>query len=335
MQFYSPKKVLSYNALFNFVLGARGFGKTYGFKKYCLLKCIAEKRKFIYLRRYKTEINSKKMQSFFNDINYEFDNKLKCDKNIFYYNNEQIGMALPLSTYISNKSIVLNEYDFIIFDEFIIDKGNYHYLSKEVETFLEFYFTVARFDNKGHFRDVKVFFLANALSQVNPYFTYFNITIPDNFTGIKRINSQIVLEMCESDLYFEEMKKTKAYKLIEGTQYEEYAFENDFLRDNYEFIEKKSKNAKYWFSMCYDNNNLGVWIDYTQGLIYVSKQVDTKYYINYTFTVNDHKPNALLINSCRNDEQIKRFRFAFENGLVRFDSLQTKYLCYNINRLFI
>ena len=57
------KNTLSYNALFNFVVGSRGCGKTYGFKKWAAEDFIKNGNQFIYIRRYKTEMNKKATMS--------------------------------------------------------------------------------------------------------------------------------------------------------------------------------------------------------------------------------------------------------------------------------
>ena len=82
------------------------------------------------------------------------------------------GFVLPLSVANILKSTSFNKVSTIIFDEFIIDKGCYRYLANEVEQFLDMVETIARL------RDVRVLFLGNAISVTNPYFTYFNLTLP-------------------------------------------------------------------------------------------------------------------------------------------------------------
>ncbi len=56
----------------------------------------------------------------------------------------------------------------------MIDKGSYHYLQNEVTQLLDVIETVARL------RDIRVIFLGNAISITNPYFTYFNLSLPYN-----------------------------------------------------------------------------------------------------------------------------------------------------------
>ena len=70
LEFYNFSEVLSQNAVYNFIIGGRGLGKTYGAKKHVIKKFLRHGEQFIYLRRYKTEMGAK--SSFFADIMEEF-----------------------------------------------------------------------------------------------------------------------------------------------------------------------------------------------------------------------------------------------------------------------
>ena len=64
--YYSRNDILSYNALFNFVVGERGTGKTYQFKDWAISDFINKRNQFVYVRRYKTEF--KDIDNFFDDM---------------------------------------------------------------------------------------------------------------------------------------------------------------------------------------------------------------------------------------------------------------------------
>ena len=55
LSYYDYGPVLSRNAVFNMIMGARGLGKTYGAKKLVIKEFINHGNQFIYLRRYKEE----------------------------------------------------------------------------------------------------------------------------------------------------------------------------------------------------------------------------------------------------------------------------------------
>ena len=336
--FYDPTPVLSRNSLFNFILGARGIGKTYAFKKYCIEQAIKKGKQFIYLRRYKTEIAGKKIATFFNDLSEEqcpYKSDLSVKNGVFYYKEEVIGMALPLSTYISNKSVVLNKVYNIMFDEFIIDKGAYHYLPNEVETFLEFYFTIARFDNEGKMRNVRVFFLANAMSSTNPYFVYWNVRCKPGEFGIRKIKDQILVEINSNEAYTDAIKQTNAYSVIEGTAYADYAFSSTFLRDNYNLIGEKPEKMRYFFTLFYESDKaLGVYWDVLTGMLYISDKANYEYPTKFSVSLDAHQMNVLYIKKLKSTPIVSYFLKSFNLGNVAFDSLKTKELCLGVAQLF-
>ena len=177
--FYSYDKILSYNAMINVLIGERGVGKTYGAKVFALNRFLKKGEQFVYLRRYKSEltesVGSEKKQKFFNQVMQEFpDQELKNTSSTLLCDNKICGYAMPLSTAHILKSASYDKVKTIIFDEFIIDKGVYHYLSNEVDQFLDLLETV------GRLRNIRIFMLGNAISSTNPYFVYFNLSLPYN-----------------------------------------------------------------------------------------------------------------------------------------------------------
>ena len=212
--YYEIGKALSYNCLFNFIVGMRGVGKTYAFKRWAIQDFLKNKNEFIYIRRYKTEVTAQRLKSFFDDIQPEFPNvAFKVKGNMFYINDEYAGQAQALSTGKILKSIPFPKVSKICFDEFILDKGVYHYLQDEVTNFLELYSTIARL------RDVIVFFLSNAYTISNPYFDYFNIVPPYGNKTIKRINNEILVEVIKNEEYTNAAMKTRFGSIINGTAY--------------------------------------------------------------------------------------------------------------------
>ena len=233
---YDYSKALSYNAMFNFIIGERGVGKTFGAKKYAINRFLKKGEQFVYLRRYKTELKEScgdtgkffgAIQEYFPDHEFSVHgHTLKCGK-------RTMGYALALSVANILKSTSFNKVGTIIFDEFILDKGSYHYLQNEVEQLLDIVETVARL------RDIRVFFLGNAISITNPYFTYFNLTLPYK-SDIKTFKDGLILVNYIKNIEYREMKhQTRFGKLIAGTDYAKYAIDNEFLRDSKTFIKKK------------------------------------------------------------------------------------------------
>lgn len=322
--FWQIYKPLSYNALFNYICGPRGAGKTYGAKDYGIKHFIKTGKEFIYLRRYSKEL--KKVNTFFDDIRDDYpDRKLDVKNGCFYCDGELCGHSKILSTSKIDKSTPFPNVDLIFFDEFIIDKGVYHYLPNEVEYFLEFYETVARL------RDVQVFFLSNAITITNPYFLYFDVKLPYGKDIHKR--GEILIQYFVNK-YLQKLKKESRFgSIIAGTDYGNYAINNEFLRDNDSFIEKKSGNCCFLFAFTYMDNTFGVWQNIKAGKMYVSFDYDKTRDIMYALTKQDHTPNTLLLTNIKNSVLFKRFLTQYSLGNVYFESQKIKNICYEVIKL--
>ena len=318
--YYDYTKVLSYSAMLNFILGERGVGKSYGAKKMAIKKYLKKNRKFIYLRRYDTELKkSLKDNEFFKDIAIDPDFKdlklyVKGDK--FMLDNKVIGYAIPLSKASIYKSVPFPDVDIIIFDEFIIDNGTYHYLPDEPEKLLDFMETV------GRLRDIQVFLLGNAISIANPYFDYFNISLPYN-SDIKTYKDGIILiNYIKNEAYRKVKHKSKFGKLIENTKYSEYAIDNAFLKDNNNFIKKKTAEAKFFFKIILNKHDYGVWIDYNTSEMFISKAVNNTTLIQITFDYKDHNEKTILLKT--RSVFFQNLITHYDNGLLFFENQQIK-----------
>ncbi|MBR2881340.1 MAG: phage DNA encapsidation protein, partial [Prevotella sp.] len=95
-------RTLSYNALWNFILGMRGGGKTYGTLKYAIEQYLKNKKKgikwqFMYVRRMKTELEKLTIMRggrLFKAVEKEFPEcTFKAESNTLYCDGEIIGYA--------------------------------------------------------------------------------------------------------------------------------------------------------------------------------------------------------------------------------------------------
>lgn len=314
---------LSYNRLFNFIVGARGVGKTYGAKRWAINDFLKNGNQFVYVRRYKEEF--KKISKFFADIQDEFSkHELKVVPPNFVIDGKVAGTYIALSTSKIEKSTPYPSVTKIIFDEFILDKGFHHYFPDEVTNFLELYSTVARS------RDVKVYFLSNALSITNPYFLYFDLKLPYG----KSISTKddILLECVQDSEYENMMAQTRFGKLIAGTPYADYAIKNEFLRDDKNFIMKKTSSSSCLFGLKYKDEIFGVWSDYKAGLMFVSNDIDPSCSLVYSTTLDDHSPNTMLMKGHKS-RLIEIFIRCYKEGVVRFETINIKNMCNDIIKM--
>ena len=314
--FYDFHKLLSHNALFNFIIGNRGAGKTYGFKKWAIKTFLKTGAQFIYLRRYKTEFDD--FKNFFNDIAHEFpDVEFTVKGKLLYINGELAGYGIALSTALTKKSVSYHLVDKIGFDEFVIDKGHIHYLNSEVNMFLEFYETVARLRD-----NVRTVFMSNAVSVVNPYFLYWNVK-PKPTKRFTKFGHMLI-EFVKNQDFVDAKYKTRFGQIIKNTKYGDYAVENVFLKDNMCFVEKKQGTSRFEFTIFYEGHSYGFWTDYKLGLCYVSNDYDPSSSLHFAITDQEHKPNLMLIKSANRSHLLSGAIKAYNGGWLRFEDMSIK-----------
>lgn len=346
--FWDIKRTLTHNSLINIILGNRGGGKTFGAKELCIDNFIKKGEQFGYIRRYKDDLKEP-MQQFFKDIEYKYpDYEFKTDNKYLYIrlktenDNEKwtdkdiAGYGFILSTANNKKSISYPRITTLVYDEFLLDKGNQRFLPNEPVALLNLYETIAR-PGTPHPR-VVLFMLANALTITNPYFLYWDLKMPtkkdkNNKWIWKHPTRPILVEDVKNEKFIDTKKNTEFGKLIEGTTYSGYSIDNKFLLDNDTFVEKRSPKAKFYFTFIYLEHTLGVWIDRDEGKLYVSKDIDPSYPLVYSITLKDHKPNTMLIKNKSRNGHFKIFLENYQLGNVYFESINIKNITYEVIKM--
>lgn len=320
--YYNPNKMLSYNRILNFVIGARGIGKSFAMKEYPIKRFVRHGEQFIYVRRYKPEL--KKVGNYFDDVAFKFPkNELKVKGRNFIIDGKQAGWAIPLSAWQSEKSNAYPNVTTIVFDEFIREKDNSHYLPNEVEALLNLMDTVFR--NRDNVRCVC---MSNAVTVVNPYFLYFDL-VPD---VTKRFNAyrDILIEIPDSRDFSAERRKTRFGSLIENTEYGEMSLDNKFVNDSTVFIEKRTKESRFQFTIIYQGMTMGIWVDVDKGLMFMSNDHDPSSRHTFALSTDDLNENTLLMTSWRKNFYLNKLVSAFKNGFLRFDNQVLRNLGYEM-----
>ena len=233
MSYYNYDKIRSYNALMNIIMTNRGFGKTYGFKDMAIKNYLKNGKQFMYIRRYKTDISKEKIELFFSDIQEKYpSHKFQVKGKNAYCDGKLMGYFVALSTSLNLKSVPFPNVTLMCYDEFVIGGGSQQYIKGEVTIFAELMSTVIRKRN-----DCRVFLLANNISMVNPYFSYFDLKPKPNERFTLAKDGELVLEISTSEDFIQEMKLTKFGKLFKDTHYSDYAIDNKSLLDSNTFIE--------------------------------------------------------------------------------------------------
>ena len=324
INWFTPNRLLTYNCLFNFVVGDRGGGKTFGSLEFCIAQYIKNGREFIYLRRYETELEDA-LPTLFHALIAE--NKFKgvdlyAKGNRLYCNKKVMGYAVALSTSMKRKSVNYSNVHYIIFDEFMLDgSGSNRYLgsgTKEVTVFENFYETVDRLRDQ-----TRVLFLANAFSMVNPYFVSYQIRLKPPYKTYNKLG-HIMVCMWRDAGYREAKQQTRFYDIVKDTEFAEHAYANKFYLDSEHFIKKKDPNAEFHFAMTYLGKTYGVWVDWSKGVYYVSTKLGSlNEYNTISLSLDDNRPNNINIRRVRNMPFMQAFRKAVDENSVFYDNLET------------
>lgn len=325
--FYNYSKLLSYNGTYNLLIGNRGKGKTFGIKKKGIKDGITKGDQFIYVRRYKEELAIAR-QTFFDDIkeffpDYDFrvngrfaqwspisDNGVK--------NREwfTIGIFVALSQAQNYKSASFPNVKTIIFDEFIIEKGNATYIVNEVDKFNNFYSTVDRWKDK-----TRVFFLANSVSAMNPYFIEWKITPTEGDEFIIKKNGFLVCHIADNNDFNQEVYHTAFGQFIKDTNYGDYAVENKFSDNHDAMLDGKSSKARYLFTLECRTGWFSIWYDFIENYYYIQSKLPKQQEI-YTI-ISDKMDNEKILLSF-SDKPLGNLRTSFRQGRMSFDNPVTR-----------
>lgn len=330
LEYYSFDKVMSYNAIYNFVVGARGLGKTYGAKRHVIRKAIQHGHEFIYLRRYKTEI--KACGTWFSDIAHEFPGwdfkvdggKALCAPSSTADDKQRkwrvIGYFIALSNAQTQKSVPYPNVRTILYDEFIIEKGALRYLTNEAKVFNDFYLTVDRWKDK-----TRVFFLANSLSITNPYFLEYDI-LPDGELHEELMikhGGAVLAHFPDSSAFASGVYKTRFGRFIQATEYADYAVGNDFADNHSDLIDFKPPEARWHMTIESKAGTFSVWVDWSVSpqQYYIQEKRPKKEVISTMLPSKMAEGKRLIV---RSDRRLQYLRAAFAQGRIMFDSPRSR-----------
>lgn len=145
------------------LFGGRNSAKSTGVADYTFHNVIDKGFKFIYIVRNAMLVN--KAQGYFRQV----DDRIELVGNVFYLDDEEIGLVVPLTLEEQYKSgYDFSDYNFLIFEEFtIIDP--YGYVDNEIYHLRSLISTVTRFK-----QDVKLVMVGNNNTRMNCYNPHFS-----------------------------------------------------------------------------------------------------------------------------------------------------------------
>ena len=273
-----------------------------------------------------------KARDYFDDIKSQFpDHDLEAKNRMFYIDGEVFGFAKRMTEAQDLKSSTFENVTTIIIDEYAIEKNKRYYLPNEGMIIAGIFDSIIR--NRSN---VKIFILMNAVEglEFSPLFTFFNLQLPYN-NDIKLFkNNLILVQYMDNEEFRKDRKETLIGKLMEGTRYEKYAMENQILDKNNDFVMKKTGSAKFNFGFIYNGKTFGVWNDYKNGKVFVSYDYIHETNRIFALTLNDFKPNLMMIQALKKYMFWKSFIENFNLGFVYFENLEIKHFTFEAIRIY-
>ena len=275
--------IMNQPASFISVVGARGVGKTYGAFK----KLLTEKKKFIYLRRLKSQLDQcgKLEGNPFKKLNDDLEMDIKPYSSggiITFRETDKAGpvvaVGVALSVVANIRGIDFSDYDFIIFDEFISSVGE-RPIKNEFASFLNFYETVNRNRELEGKAPVKCIMLGNANTLINPYFSawHFMKTAVRMIAGGQMVwrsadNTRMVILLLSSPI--SEKKKDTALYQNADADFLQMALDNSFRTDETNIRSEPLTEYVHVVSV----GELGIYRHKSERKYYVSSTQGTPYY---------------------------------------------------------
>lgn len=303
--FYHASKLLSYNAIFNFVNTNRNYGKTWGFKRRAVVRALKHGKKTIWLRRFKKEtrecldtfFKSKDLQEFCGVSIYDKDTNphgnLKRVGNVFYIKRGKKWVdflkVITLSDANAMRSADDVDVDTIVFDEYTTTPEKYNlYRGNEVEHFIDIFFSAKR----NH--KVICVFLGNKESHFNPYFNYFNIKpLPYTYEGIKTYrNNSIAVEQRNNKSIIENEYQEQCFELFKDTKYGDYIYKSTYKQNVKIKQSKPPQNAYLYVQLHF--NNINYCIKRADDLFYVTNKINLCDYVYSDYLQGYSKEKQLL-----------------------------------------
>lgn len=195
-KFYSLKKILEKDCVYNIIFGERSNGKTYAVLKYAIENYVQTGGQLAYVRRWKEDVTGRRASEVFSALinndevytitkgeyssiyyfsgKYYLCNYDENTKKPIYNDEDCIGYTFSLSDMEHNKSVSYPKITTVMFDEFLT---KYVYLNDEFMLFMNTLSTIIR-----QRTNVKIFMLGNTVNKYCPYFKEMGLTNVQNMT---------------------------------------------------------------------------------------------------------------------------------------------------------
>lgn len=100
-------------------------------------------------------------------------------------------------------------------------------------------------------------------------------------------------------------------------------------------MKRKNGTSKFSFAFIYKQETFGVWTDFIEGKMFVSKDYDKFSPYVFAITLKDHSENTMFFKSAKKYNCWKNFIQNFEMGNVRFENQKIKNIVQDIIKRLI
>lgn len=339
--YYDWNKTFTYgNADIVMVVGARGYGKTYGLRKQFVRDAMKGFR-FVEIVRHKSQLKGDDaiQHGYFDKLSTdeEFKGKilLKTQGVRAYMSKpvkegdkpkwELIGYFVAITEAQDLKTRTFANVKRILLDEAILERDNpyKHYIRNEFAKLASIVDTVSRERADDSSLKPTLYLLGNAVDITNPYFARFGITKEPKEGYSWHGNKVMLLHYVQNEAYSSEKRAgTVAGRMLAGLNQETSNVDNRFEVAGDFLITKKTPNAKLQFVIAYDNKRYGVWLDLNEGYYYITgKAPDNVEVQTFALTNSDMKPNYVMIQLAR--KRLQGLADLYYLGIIKYDNEQT------------
>ncbi len=316
-------RLLSHNAIFNFVNTNRNYGKTWTFKRRAFRRAMKHGKKTIWLRMFKEE-TKEAASSFFSSADlrkycgvdlYDADkntgNVKQEGRTIYYRKNNKSAWIWFIKIFtLSNPDAVRSAddvaVDTIVFDEYTKTAEKYKRFRGSIpNNFIDILVSAKR----EH--QVRCIFLGNKEGFSNPFFLYFGITPPPTaWEGIRTYRSgSIALQQINNAPAVEGDYNEKMAAALAGTSYGNYIYKSEYKAASGLKPRKTPATASLYVQLSINRQPLK--ISFQDGFYYINRRIDETKPIYCDALPHVYKVERLLVRRHRS------FFWAFVDALAR------------------
>lgn len=323
------------------VVGARGYGKTYGLRKQ-FIKDALKGFRFVEIVRHKSQLKGD------DAIQHGYFEKLLEDEDIKALNimlktqgvraymadiPEEgskpewrcIGYFVAITEAQAIKTRTFKGVKRILLDEAILERDNPYkrYIPNEWQKVASIIDTVSRERADDSSLKPTLYLLGNAVDITNPYFAAFGITRePKEGYSWHRGKTVLVHYIQDAEYSRGKLAGTVAGRMLSGLTGALENVENRFSTVDSGAIARKTANAKLQFVIAYAGKRYGVWLDLSEGYYYITSNAPSSSDVQtFALTNSDMKPNYVMIQAVR--KQLQGLADLYYLGIIRYDNEQT------------